>query len=64
MGRLNELERFNNFPWWGKVVALMAGVPLIGAAIVLAPFWLPVLLWGWWSDRKDRKNPRPWGRDK
>jgi hypothetical protein len=63
MGRFNELETFNNFPWWGKVVALVAGAPLVGAAIILAPFWIPALLWGWWLDRKDRKNPPPWGRD-
>ena len=64
MSQFDEWETFKNFRWWEKIVALVAGAPLIGLAIIFAPFWIPVLLWGWWLSRKDRENPASWAKDK
>jgi hypothetical protein len=63
VSELNEWETFKSFPWWGKIVALVAGAPIIGLAIMFAPIWIPWLAWGWWLDRKDSKNSPPWARD-
>jgi len=63
VNQLDEWETFKNFSWSEKLVALVAGAPIIGLAIVFAPFWIPMLLWGWWLDRSYRKNPPPWARD-
>jgi len=58
------LEEWNTFTWWQKVLALVTGAPMIGAMIILAPFWILGAFWVWWSDRKDRKNPHLWAIDK
>lgn len=64
MGEFNEWETFKNFPWWGKILALVAGAPIIIISIILALISSPVFLWVWWLDRKDRKIPPHWARDK